>query len=238
MYFFNNADLGDCKTHEWLLGMFLDTSHHITPHHITPHHITRHTTRHTTPHHITCSSLVISQPISGCVRITCDSLLTTSCYENPAQVVNISKKILPVWSSGEYRWCNLDFFFLREFVAKIHWNSFFSVTWIRILHHLQGMIWFCLSIASFFLCVVKRLQCKNISYHILHTQKPKSTINMTWRKFFNKVWEKDYFADMKRTKFIAVICRWNFKVSNCYEVLLRGMPYPISILALLVPSLL
>ena len=43
----------------------------------------------------------------------------------------------------------------------------------------------------------------------------------------NKVWEKDYFAYMKGSEFIAVLCSGNYKVSSCYEVLLKGMAYPI-----------
>ena len=44
----------------------------------------------------------------------------------------------------------------------------------------------------------------------------------------NKVWEKDYFGYTKGSEFIAVLCSGNYKVSNCYEVLLKGMAYPIS----------
>ena len=43
----------------------------------------------------------------------------------------------------------------------------------------------------------------------------------------NKVWEKDYFAYIKESEFIAVLCSGNYKVSNCYEVLLKGMACPI-----------
>ena len=43
----------------------------------------------------------------------------------------------------------------------------------------------------------------------------------------NKVWEKDYFGFMEGSEFIAVLCSGNYKVSNCYEVLLKGMAYPI-----------
>ena len=32
---------------------------------------------------------------------------------------------------------------------------------------------------------------------------------------------------MKRSEFIAVLCSGNYKVNNCYEVLLKGMAYPI-----------
>ena len=32
---------------------------------------------------------------------------------------------------------------------------------------------------------------------------------------------------MKGSEFIAVLCSGNYKVSNCYEVLLNGMAYPI-----------
>ena len=32
---------------------------------------------------------------------------------------------------------------------------------------------------------------------------------------------------MKGSEFIAVLCSGNYKVSNCYEVLLKGMAYPI-----------
>ena len=43
----------------------------------------------------------------------------------------------------------------------------------------------------------------------------------------NKVWEKDNFGSMKGSEFIAVLCSGNYKVSNCYELLLKGMAYPI-----------
>ena len=43
----------------------------------------------------------------------------------------------------------------------------------------------------------------------------------------NKVWEKDYFGYMNGSEVIAVLCSGNYKVSNCYEVLLKGMAYPI-----------
>ena len=32
---------------------------------------------------------------------------------------------------------------------------------------------------------------------------------------------------MKGSEFIAVFCSGNYKVSNCYEALLKGMAYPI-----------
>ena len=46
-------------------------------------------------------------------------------------------------------------------------------------------------------------------------------------KFLNKVWEKDYFGYMKGSKFIAVLFSWNYKVRNCYELLLQGRLHPI-----------
>ena len=46
-------------------------------------------------------------------------------------------------------------------------------------------------------------------------------------KFLNKVWEKDYFEYMKGSKFIAVLFFWNYKVRNCYELLLQGRQHPI-----------
>ena len=32
---------------------------------------------------------------------------------------------------------------------------------------------------------------------------------------------------MKANKFLAILCSGNYKVRNCYELLLKGMPYPI-----------
>ena len=32
---------------------------------------------------------------------------------------------------------------------------------------------------------------------------------------------------MKGSEFIAILCSVNYRVSNCYEVLLKGMAYPI-----------
>ena len=46
-------------------------------------------------------------------------------------------------------------------------------------------------------------------------------------KFLHKVWKKNYFGDMKGSKFIAVLFSWNYKVSKYYELLLKGMPHPI-----------
>ena len=43
----------------------------------------------------------------------------------------------------------------------------------------------------------------------------------------NKVSERDNFGYMKGSEFIAVLCSGNYKFSNCYEVLLKGMAYPI-----------
>ena len=46
-------------------------------------------------------------------------------------------------------------------------------------------------------------------------------------KFLNKVWEKDYFTDMKASKFLAMLSSWNYKDSNCYELLLQRGPHPV-----------
>ena len=46
-------------------------------------------------------------------------------------------------------------------------------------------------------------------------------------KFLNKVWEKDYFTDMKASKFLAMLSSWNYKDSNCYELLLQRGSHPV-----------
>ena len=46
-------------------------------------------------------------------------------------------------------------------------------------------------------------------------------------KFLSKFWEKDYFTDMKASKFLAMLSSWNHKDSNCYELLLQRGPHPV-----------
>ena len=46
-------------------------------------------------------------------------------------------------------------------------------------------------------------------------------------KFLNKVWEKDYFTEMKASKFLAMLSSWNYKISNCSELLLQRGPHPV-----------
>ena len=52
-------------------------------------------------------------------------------------------------------------------------------------------------------------------------------------KFLNKVWEKVYFTDMKASKFLAMPSSWNYKDSNCYELLLQG-GHILSVLVMIV----
>ena len=46
-------------------------------------------------------------------------------------------------------------------------------------------------------------------------------------EFLSKVWEQDYFTDMKASKFLAMLSSWNYKDSNCYELLLQRGSHPV-----------